>query len=158
MRWGRYILMLLMLAISFLGTALLVSELRGTAYVLELILVTIFLFFSFFSFYGLTLEREWANSFTSFYFGIVLINLIILIFPLEISLVYTATIIVTIIGFGASLTHYEDEEEFVPEKPKTNEEGPRVIVEDLKPKKTVKRKVKKKSKKKPAKKKTRKKK
>lgn len=144
MEWGKYLLMLLMLAISFLGTALLVTELSGIGYLLEIILLVIFLLLGFFTFYGMSLERDWANGLASFYFGIVLINLIILIFPLEVSLTYTATIIVTIIGFGTSLTFFK-EEEFGIEEPKISEEmkmyeeeKPKVIVEDLKPAKKAK--------------------
>lgn len=148
-----------MLSISFLGTGLLITELGGTGYVLEMLLLIVLLFLGFSSFYGLSMDREWAESMASFYYAVVLINLIILIFPLEISFLYTATIIVSVIGFGISLTGHRDDEFFeeedkeVQKELETYEGRPKVIVEDLKPAKVVrKRMVKKKSVKKVAKK------
>lgn len=141
--WGKkFIALLIILLIDFLGLIFLTFETHGLLFRLEILLLLIFLFVSFIIMLGLFVEESWAWALAFIFFAVYLFNLIFLKYFIPgHNILFGGSFVVGIIGFLMSIANLGKKEEELPYEDHEKDrklseytEVPEVETYDIKPK------------------------
>jgi len=119
--WGKkFVKLVLLFLVLFLGLISYVFESHGLLFRLELLLLFILLFVAFIIMLGVFVEEKWAWTMGFIFFAVVLINLLILKYFIPGNTVLFAVMVLfALIGFIKSISNMgsEPEQEIIPPLP-----------------------------------------
>lgn len=115
-----YLVFLLLLAIVFFGLILLIFNLKGKLFLIEIIIFSIFLFITFVASFGIYSGSRWGFSLLSILFALLLFDLLgIYYFTRQIEKIFFMTVLTSAIGFIASISNIEQGKEEYKSMPKS---------------------------------------